>query len=251
MCEEKNSLTRLLEKYGACNPEAQAKQLQEYMDLILERNQQVNLTAITDRQEFVEKHYADSLAVCSLPCFLQADTVLDLGTGGGFPGIPLAIAFPEKQFTLVDSLDKRIRIIREFCEKIEIRNVKAIHGRAEDLGRQADLREHFDVCVSRAVADLRVLAEYCLPFVRQDGYFIAYKSLGCDEEIAAATHALELLGGRMEEAEATPEASEALETEGYSDSPDKTAHILLPIRKIAPTPNKYPRRAGLPAKKPL
>ena len=248
MCKEMNSLTRLLEKYGACNPEAQAKQLQEYMDLILERNQQVNLTAITDRQEFVEKHYADSLAVCSLPCFLQADTVLDLGTGGGFPGIPLAIAFPEKQFTLVDSLDKRIRIIREFCEKIGIRNVKAIHGRAEDLGRQADLREQFDICVSRAVADLRVLAEYCLPFVSQDGYFIAYKCLGCDEEIAAATHALELLGGGLEATETMPEA---LETVGSSDSPDKAAHILLPIRKIAPTPDKYPRRAGLPAKKPL
>lgn len=248
MCEEMNSLTRLLEKYGARNPEAQAKQLQEYMDLILERNQQVNLTAITDRQEFVEKHYADSLAVCSLPCFLQADTVLDLGTGGGFPGIPLAIAFPEKQFTLVDSLDKRIRIIREFCEKIGIRNVKAIHGRAEDLGRQADLREHFDVCVSRAVADLRVLAEYCLPFVKEGGFFIAYKSKGCDEELAGASHALEILGGGLE---ATQAVLEALETVGYSDSTDKAAHILLPIRKIAPTPDKYPRRAGLPAKKPL
>ena len=248
MCEEMNSLTRLLEKYRACNPEAQAKQLQEYMDLILERNQQVNLTAITDRQEFVEKHYADSLAVCSLPCFLQADTVLDLGTGGGFPGIPLAIAFPEKQFTLVDSLDKRIRIIREFCEKIGIRNVKAIHGRAEDLGRQENLREQFDICVSRAVADLRVLAEYCLPFVKEGGFFIAYKSKGCDEELAGASHALEILGGVLEATEAMPEA---LETVGSSDSPDKIAHILLSIRKIASTPDKYPRRAGLPAKKPL
>ena len=238
MCEEMNSLTRLLEKYGACNPEAQAKQLQEYMDLILERNQQVNLTAITDRQEFVEKHYADSLAVCSLPCFLQADTVLDLGTGGGFPGIPLAIAFPEKQFTLVDSLDKRIRIIREFCEKIGIRNVKAIHGRAEDLGRQADLREHFDICVSRAVADLSVLAEYCLPFVKVQGHFISYKGPDCNQEVSDAEFAIRKLGGEVEKIVKVGEDTD-------------TGHNLVLIRKKEPTQSAYPRRPGKPAKSPL
>ena len=237
MSDQMNVLIKLLEEKGIREAETKGKMLQEYMELILDRNQQVNLTAITDPAEFVEKHYADSLAVCSLPCFLQADTVLDLGTGGGFPGIPLAIAFPEKQFTLVDSLDKRIRIIREFCEKIGIRNVEAIHGRAEDLGRQENLREQFDICVSRAVADLRVLAEYCLPFVKKDGYFIAYKSAGCEEEIAAAGHALELLGGGLEAADGSSSGS--------------AAHILVPIRKIATTPGKYPRRAGLPAKKPL
>ncbi len=215
--------------------EHQAQQLLEYMDLILERNRQVNLTAITDSNEFVEKHYVDSLAAATLPEFAGAQSVMDLGTGGGFPGVPLAIAFPEKEFMLADSLNKRIRIIQEFCEEIGIGNVCAVHGRAEDLGRDAKLREHFDVCVSRAVADLRVLAEYCLPFVKVGGAFLAYKGSDCEEEVAAAEHAVRELGGNVDR----------IAKAGSGD------HRIVVIRKVAATPGKYPRRAGLPARKPL
>lgn len=215
--------------------EHKAQQLLDYMDLILERNRQVNLTAITEQDEFIEKHYVDSLAAAALPEFAGAQSVMDLGTGGGFPGVPLAIAFPEKEFVLADSLNKRIRIIQEFCDEVGARNVCAIHGRAEDLGRDEKLREHFDVCVSRAVADLRILAEYCLPFVKAGGAFLAYKGSDCEDEVAAAEHAIQELGGSVDH----------IARAGSGD------HRIVVIRKIAATPAKYPRRAGLPAKKPL
>ena len=229
-----NELINALTNLNITEAERKAELMMQYMDLVLERNQHVNLTAITERDAFIEKHYVDSLAAAGTPEFREAETVLDLGTGGGFPGIPLAIAFPEKQFTLLDSLNKRIRIIREFCEELGIENVTAIHGRAEDLGRQTDLRAQFDVCVSRAVADLRVLAEYCLPFVKTGGSFIAYKGADCEEEVGNAEHAIKVLGGEIQRIE-----------------PAGGGHQLVIISKDRETPKAYPRRAGTPGKKPL
>ncbi len=239
-------LTGILRSFNIDCVDEKAEVLREYMELVLDRNQHVNLTAIADRDEFIERHYVDSLVVAGLPEWKGARSVIDLGTGGGFPGIPLAVAFPEKEFMLVDSLNKRIRIIQEFCEDLGIRNVDAIHGRAEELGQNREHREHFDVCVSRAVADMRVLAEYCLPFVKTGGWFIAYKGADCDEEVKNAEHALTKLGGRIDR---IIPASDMLPQQ--DENPTTSEHKLVLIHKTEPTPKAYPRRAGTPSKKPL
>ena len=154
-----NNLEILLDKLGIDYCNDTISKFEEYMKGILEKNKYVNLTAITDRDEFIRKHYIDSLLCADSDEFINSQSVIDVGTGGGFPGIPLAIAFPEKDFILIDSLNKRIKIINELCEYIGITNVKAIHGRAEELARKKEYREHFDVCVSRAVANMSTLAE--------------------------------------------------------------------------------------------
>lgn len=177
------------------------QKLEGYMDEILELNQHINLTAITDRTEFIRKHYADSLLCAGHPEFRSAQSVIDVGTGGGFPGVPLAIVFPEKEFVLIDSLNKRIRIINDLCAKLGIANVRAVHGRAEELARRKEMRESFDLCVSRAVANMSTLSEYCLPFVKVGGYFMAYKGPDCDRELAEAENAVRALGGRVDRIE--------------------------------------------------
>ena len=245
-------LIQTLEQLNIESAEEKAELLKRYMEMLLERNRQVNLTAIKDPDEFIEKHYVDSLACAGLEQIRQAENVLDLGTGGGFPGIPLAVAFPEKSFTLLDSLNKRIRIIQEFCEELGIGNVTAIHGRAEELGRQAEMRDGFDLCVSRAVADLRVLAEYCLPFVKPGGWFIAYKGADCHAETESAKRAVKMLGGEIT---GSIRAAEALggskETGNAPVSTPASEHQLVLIKKLSPTPAAYPRKPGTPAKKPL
>lgn len=210
-----------------------------YMEEILERNQHINLTAITDREEFIQKHYIDSLLCSAYDEFRNAGTVIDIGTGGGFPGVPLAIAFPDKKFVLVDSLNKRIKIINELCEKLGILNVEAVHGRAEELARKKNMRDSFDVCVSRAVANMSTLTEYCLPFVKVGGSFIAYKGPGCEEEVKAASNAIRLLGGEL--------AKE--ETPKFDEVPFE--HKFIFISKKSNTTSKYPRKAGTPSKEPL
>lgn len=224
---------------GVEHSDRKQEQLTGYMEEILRLNESVNLTAITDRREFIQKHYADSLLCAELDEFRSAGTVIDVGTGGGFPGVPLAIAFPEKQFTLIDSLNKRIKIVNEICEKLGIANVTAIHGRAEELARKKELREIFDLCVSRAVANMSTLAEYCLPFVKMGGSFIAYKGPDCDDEIREAQRAIDLLGGRLA-GDVRP---------GGEDMPFD--HRLIIIQKEKNTPSKFPRKAGKPSKEPL
>ncbi len=210
-----------------------------YRDLVLDWNEKVNLTAIKDPREFEVKHFVDSLLASAYSGFQQAEKVIDIGTGAGFPGIPLAICFPEKQFVLVDSLNKRIRILNEIIKELDIRNVTAIHGRAEDLAAQEAHREQYDVCLSRAVADLAVLAEYCLPFVRLNGYFGAYKSMNVEEELEGSKKALKVLGGRIT-------TSTSMPIEGVEMS-----HQIIWIEKAGRTPAKYPRKAGIPSKEPI
>ena len=215
---------------------------EEYMKTVLFWNQKVNLTAITDPEEFVVKHFLDSLAICGDPAIEKADHILDMGTGGGFPGIPLALIYPDKRFLLVDSLKKRIAFLQEVTEHLGLSNVTAIQGRAEDLAKNPAYREKFDLCVSRAVAKLSVLSEYCLPFVKVGGVFAAYKTAG--EDLSLGEQAVEIMGGQIERTASFPSFSDDL-TEFQLD------HKIVFIQKSKQTPKKYPRKAGMPTKLPL
>ncbi|MDO4552641.1 MAG: 16S rRNA (guanine(527)-N(7))-methyltransferase RsmG [Bacillota bacterium] len=230
-------LRKALEQAGTPYTAAEEKKFLRFRELVLAWNEKVNLTAIKEPEAFELRHFVDSVACCGHRPFEEAATVADLGTGAGFPGIPLAILYPEKSFLLIDSLNKRIRIVKEIAEELGLRNVRALHGRAEELGQQKEYRERFDLCVSRAVAHLTVLSEYSLPLVKTGGWFLAYKSLEIGEELAESRRALELLGGRVEMQ--TPAPLPELE------------HQLLWVRKEKPTPAKYPRKAGTPEKNPL
>lgn len=213
--------------------------LEKYMEGILAWNEKVNLTNITDPAEFRIKHNADSLMCVDFPEFLDAETVIDVGTGGGFPGIPLAVYAPEKQFTLLDSLNKRLKIIDELAEELGIKNITLVHGRAEDAARAKEHREKYDLCVSRAVSNLATLSEYCLPFIKVGGYLLAYKGPGAEEEVKEAAKALKTLGGSLVDIRET-----SMEEYGHD-------HRILVIKKVRNTPKAYPRKAGTPLKEPL
>ena len=217
--------------------EEQIRQFEAYRAGVLEWNEKVNLTAITDPEEFEMKHFADSVMSAGNDIMKNAKKIIDVGTGGGFPGIPLAILFPDKQFTLMDSLGKRIKIIDQLAKEIGIKNVELVHARAEDLAKKKEYREQYDVCVSRAVANLATLSEYCIPFVKVGGYFAPYKTAAAEEEIAEGKKALFILGGHLES------VSE------FSDA--ELDHTILWIKKVKMTPVKYPRKAGTPSKEPL
>jgi len=210
-----------------------------YRDATLEWNNKVNLTAITNPEEFLQKHYVDSLLCADAKELLKARTVLDVGTGGGFPGIPLAIFFPEKKFVLLDSLQKRLKIVREMADVIGLRNIEVVHGRAEDLARMPKYREQFDLCVSRAVANLSTLSELCLPFVKVGGSFVSYKGPNCNAEVSDAQNAIQALGGKLDHVDLP-------RPEFYV-----TDHTMIYIYKERKTPYTYPRKAGTPAKEPI
>lgn len=207
--------------------------------LVLEWNQKVNLTAITDPNQFELKHFVDSILISGEAPMKESSNICDVGTGAGFPGIPLAILFSEKNFCLIDSLQKRLRIVEEICKELNLNNVTLCHGRAEELGRQAKHREQYDLCVSRAVADLSILAEYCIPLVKVGGRFASYKTVDRSDELLRAEPAITLLGGRLEEA--TPFKLDGMELN----------HQIIWIKKEVKTLPKYPRKAGTPAKNPL
>jgi 16S rRNA (guanine527-N7)-methyltransferase len=176
----------------------------------------------------------------------DAEKIIDIGTGGGFPGIPLAIVFPEKKFTLVDSLDKRMKIVQQMADEIGLKNVTTVHGRAEDLGQSKQYREKFDLCVSRAVANLSTLSEYCLPFVKVEGSFIAFKGPDAEEEAMGAENAIMELGGALADIEEA-----GLFMDDGTDLLADVGHMLVHIDKESKTPKKYPRKAGTPSKNPL
>lgn len=236
----------LTERFGEKRAAKLAERYSKYMEMALEWNSKVNLTSITDPAEFVEKHYLDSLSLVDSYEMEDAESVIDIGTGGGFPGIPLAIYFPEKKFTLVDSLDKRVRIVQEMADAIGLKNVRTVHGRAEELGQSKQYREKFDLCVSRAVADLSVLAEYCLPFVIVEGTFIAFKGPDAEKEAMHAENAILELGGALADVEEA-----GLFMEDGSDLLEGVDHMLVHIEKESRTPKKYPRKPGTPSKSPI
>ncbi|MBP5750289.1 MAG: 16S rRNA (guanine(527)-N(7))-methyltransferase RsmG [Firmicutes bacterium] len=218
-----------------------AIQLIKLRDVILEWNEKINVTAIRDPEEFDKKNVQDSLSICGLPEYEAARTVLDLGTGGGFPGLPLAIVSPEKSFVLADAIGKKLKVVQAAAQALSLVNVETVHGRAEDMAKTKVHRERYDLVVSRAVANMATLSEYCLPFVRTGGFFVAYKTEDAAEEIEAAKGAIAKLGGRI------------LRIEKPSSNNDEpyNGHVLVVVEKIAKTPKEYPRKAGMPGKDPL
>lgn len=231
------TLKRAFGQLGIPQEEEIVRQFEQYMEGILQWNEKINLTAIKDREEFIIKHFVDSLLCCNFPEYVGAESVVDMGTGAGFPGVPLAIISPEKEFVLADSLKKRLKVIDELTYSMNIDNVMTVHGRAEELAKNKAYREKFDICVSRAVANMTVLAEYCLPFVRVGGYLLAYKGPDGEKEAEAAKKALKVLGGKIKR----------IESVNLVDFD----HNIVVIEKIKETPAKYPRKAGTPAKEPI
>ena len=217
----------------------QIDQLIKYKDILLEWNEKMNLTAIEEEKEVMIKHFLDSLSCIQTKYLKSEGKMIDVGTGAGFPGVPLKIALPNIELTLLDSLKKRIGFSEEVCRENNLSNVEFVHGRAEDVGQNKAYREKYDYAVSRAVASLNVLVEYCLPFVKIGGYFICQKGPGLIEELPEAKNAIKLLGGQV--------VDQIAVTLPFSD----IMHHILVIKKIKQTPSKYPRKAGKPSKEPI
>lgn len=232
-----------LKQWNITLSERQIKQFMDYYELLVEWNSFMNLTAITEFEDVCKKHFLDSLSVIhAIPYeeLLSMNlSLIDIGTGAGFPGIPIAIVFPNIKVTLLDSLNKRINFLNTVIEKLSLDNCITIHGRAEDFAKPSKLREQYDLCVSRAVANLTTLSEYCLPYIKLGGYFISYKSEKIAEEAIHAEHAISVLGGKVKK-----QVDLTLpQTDIYRN--------MFMIEKIHTTPKKYPRKAGTPSKEPL
>lgn len=227
------------QRLGISLDEEKKQQFIKFYELLIEWNKVMNLTGITEFEEVLQKHFIDSLAIQKVTDMGETDTVIDVGTGAGFPGIPLKIAFPHLKITLLDSLQKRIRFLDEVVQTLNLRGVTTIHGRAEEYARRKEHREKYQICVSRAVANLSSLAEYCLPFVKKGGYFISYKSGNIEEELSRSENAVKILGGEIEN------------TVYFQLPGSDIERSFVLIKKKENTPGKYPRKAGIPAKEPL
>lgn len=217
----------------------QIEQFLSYYELLTEWNSFMNLTAITDFEEVVKKHFIDSLSIVRVCDIREGSSLIDVGTGAGFPGIPLKIMFPDLQVTLLDSLNKRVKFLQEVTERIGLTGINALHGRAEDLARMENLREQYDICVSRAVANLSTLSELCIPFLKTGGIFVSYKSEKGKEELQSAEKAITVLGGKLKKQEVFLLPSSDIN------------RTLCVIEKVKKTPGKYPRKAGLPSREPI
>lgn len=228
-----------LNEIGIELSEDQKNQFIKYYEMLVEWNKVMNLTGITDYDEVNEKHFIDSLAVTKAIDIKSVRSVIDIGTGAGFPGIPLKIAFPHLKIVLLDSLQKRLKFLDSVIEELGIANVETLHGRAEDYAKKKEYREKFDLCVSRAVANLSTLSEYCLPYVKVNGYFISYKSGDIEEEENKSKNAIKILGGKTVDVI-------------HFELPDTDIkRSFVKIEKVTNTKNKYPRKAGMPGKEPL
>lgn len=224
---------------GVALTSQQLDQFEQYYQLLIEWNQKMNLTAITERNEVYEKHFFDSLTPLRFFSLNEVQTLIDVGSGAGFPGIPLKICFPHLHLTILDSLNKRINFLAEVVRHLNLSDVSLIHGRAEEAGHRNELREQFDISTARAVAKLPVLAEYCLPFVKKGGIFFAMKGAQIEEEVKTSKKAVSSLGGEIRE------------VQSLSLPFEKSERNIVFISKIKATPSKYPRKPGLPAKKPI
>lgn len=228
-----------IEALGINLTDEQIQQFIVYYEMLVEWNKVMNLTAITEYDEVMKKHFIDSISLIKAFDVSRSASVIDVGTGAGFPGLALKIAFPQLKVTLLDSLNKRIQFLNAVIEKLGLDEVETIHGRAEDFAKQGKLREKYDLCVSRAVANLSTLSEYCLPFVKEGGMFISYKSEKIQEEVLKAEKAITILGGKVER-----------QVEFMLPDSDIYRNLFV-IKKMKKTPGKYPRKAGFPSKEPL
>ena len=219
--------------------EKQMEQFLQYYEMLIEKNKVMNLTAITEFDEVVEKHFLDSVSLTQQLDLHQSLKVLDLGTGAGFPGIPLKIVFPELEITLMDSLNKRVLFLQDVISSLQLQNIEAVHGRAEEAARNKKYRESFDLCVSRAVANISTLSEYCLPFVKIGGSFISYKSSTIEDELKDGKKGIAILGGKVKD------------VYKFTLSDSKLQRSFVIIEKEKKTPKAYPRKAGTPSKDPL
>ena len=225
--------------FGVTLTEKQIEQFEKYYELLVEWTKVMNLTGITEFDEVMQKHFVDSAAAAKYVEMEKVNSLIDVGTGAGFPGIPLKILYPHLQVTLLDSLNKRIKFLEEVVDNLGLTGIETVHGRAEDAAKKAEYREQFDLSVSRAVANLASLTEYCLPFVKVGGKFVSYKSVSVDEEITQSKKAVYVLGGEIGK------------VEKFNLPESDMERALVIIEKKRSTPKKYPRKAGMPTKEPL
>lgn len=214
-------------------------QFDKYYEMLVEWNKVMNLTSIVDYNEVLCKHFIDSLSIVRAVQMDKISSIIDIGTGAGFPGIPIKIVFPHVKVTLLDSLNKRVKFLNAVINELELKNITAIHGRAEDFAKQTNYRESYGLCVSRAVANLSTLSEYCLPYTTVGGYFVSYKSGEVEEELNQSRHAVKILGGSVQD------------TIKFQLPGTDINRSFVIIKKEKETPKKYPRKAGMPAKEPL
>lgn len=239
MNEGKKLLEDSLENFDLSISSKKMDQFIKFYEILIEKNKVMNLTGITELNEVIIKHFVDSLSIVKIMDMNSIDTMIDMGTGAGFPGVPIKIMFPEINVLLMDSLNKRIKFLREASDYCGLQKIDFVHGRAEELGKNKNYREKFDLCVSRAVADLSVLSEYCMPFVKVGGNFVCYKSANSNEEIEKAENAIKLLSGCVNN-----RIDFVLPNSNFS-------RTLLKISKVKNISKDYPRRAGIPTKNPL
>lgn len=213
----------------------QIKQFETFFNLLVEWNKKMNLTSIIDLEEVITKHFLDS--VLPKDFLREGSLVIDIGCGAGFPSIPLKIIRPDIKLTLVDSVRKKLNFVQEVVQQLELKEVSIIHSRAEELAFSKIHREKFDICVSRAVAELNVLSEYCLPFIKINGYFLAYKAQSAEEELFNAEKAIKILGGKVEK----------IQTFNF----EKLSRKIIFIKKCFPTPLNFPRDKNMPRRNPL